>query len=59
MMVEELRQLLRENGWILSIRRRGNHEYVYARRLIQKEAYLTTREKLNELTKEEVLEKIK
>lgn len=58
MMVEELRQLLKENGWILSIRKRGKHEYVYARRLIQKETYLTPMEKLAELKEEEVLKKI-
>jgi hypothetical protein len=58
MMEEELRQLLKEHGWNLFKRKRREKEYLYAQKWMQGERYLAPTTKLEQLTKEQVLEKL-
>ena len=59
MMESELRALLKEFGLTLSIRKRGKRLYAFAQRIEKQEYYLTPMEKLDQLTTQEVLKKIK
>jgi hypothetical protein len=58
MMEEELRQLLREHGWNLLKRKRGQREYLYAQKWKKGEVYITSQDKLPTVTAEEVVKKI-
>ena len=57
-MEEELRQLLRNYGWNLFERKRGEKEYLYAQKWREGEVYISPRSKLPE-TEAEVLKKIR
>lgn len=59
MMEDELRQLVKDQGWKLVIRkRRGGKEYFYARKWRKGDTYLGPVAKVEEITKDEVLEKL-
>lgn len=59
MMEEELRQLLKEQGWNLFKRKRRQRDFFYAQKWKKGEVYITSLSKLPELTPETVLAKIK
>jgi hypothetical protein len=58
MMEQELRQLLRAQGWNLLKRKRRERQFYYAQKWKQGEIYITSLTKLPTLTEEEVLKKI-
>ena len=53
-----MRLLLKEYGWNLFKRIRGQREYLYAQKWKRWEVYITSQTKLPTITKEEVLQKI-
>lgn len=55
---EELRQFLKERGWTLYKRTKGNREFYLALKWKQDQVYLTAASKLPELTKEAVQAKL-
>ena len=58
MMEEELRQLVKDQGWKLAIRKRRGKEYFYARKWKRSDTYLGPVAKVEGITREEVLEKL-
>jgi hypothetical protein len=58
MMEEELRQFLKEQGWNLFKRRRGERVYLYAQKWRCGDAYIGPATKLPEITKEYILEQL-
>lgn len=58
MMEEELRRLLKEYGWNLFERKRGEKEYLYAQKWRMGEVYISPRSRLPKVTEAEVLKKI-
>lgn len=59
MMEDELRQLLKEQGWTLYKRTTPNgKEFYYALKWRQRQVYITAGTKLSQMTKDKVLEKL-
>lgn len=61
MTVEELSELLQLHGWYLDMMQRYKTRYAYAKRRVGKQVqtrYLKSENKLNELSPENVLERI-
>lgn len=58
MMEEELRQILKEQGWTLYKRTKRERDFYYALKWKQDQVYITSATKLEEITKEQVLAKI-
>lgn len=58
MMEEELRQFLKSQGWRLTRMKRRGKEYFYARKWKRSDAYLGPVSKVEEITEEQVREKL-
>lgn len=58
MMEEELRQLLRKQGWNLFARTRYEKRYLYAQKWRMPQVYIGPASKLDQITDEQVLEKL-
>jgi hypothetical protein len=59
MMEEELRQLLKDQGWNLFRRTRRGKEYFYAQKWMRGEKYIAPVTRLDQITQDQVLAKIK
>jgi hypothetical protein len=58
MMEEELRQLVKDQGWKLVRRMRRGKEYFYARKWKHGDTYLAPVSKLESITEEHIKEKL-